>query len=167
MAKPLVYYPDKLLRQKCEDVDEEMFKSAEFLELMTDMIEALAAYKAVGISAPQLGKLLNVFLLNIDDKPMFFINPKIVHTEGKIRMREGCLSFPGVSLYVERAESITIDAIDVDGREFRGVLDELDAVAAQHEMDHLNGVLFLDHVSKLEQKMVKKRLAKVKKKFVF
>lgn len=162
----LIYYPSEILRTNCEEVTEEDFKSEEFLQFLTDMVDALAMHKAIGIAAPQLGLNKRVFLNNVDDRPQFFINPKIVQSEGTVRMKEGCLSFPNTFVYVERAAEITIDAVDADGREFRACLDDLDAVAAQHELDHLNGVLFIDHVSHLERQMLLKKIAKFKKKFV-
>lgn len=167
MSYSLLYYPNEILRTPCEDVTEEDFQSEEFLKFLTKMVDQLAAHKAVGIAAPQLGLNKRVFLNNVDDRPQFFINPKIVHSEGIIRMKEGCLSFPGIFLYTDRAAEVTVDAVDADGREFRAQLDGLDAVAAQHELDHLNGVLFIDHVSRLERKMLLKKFAKNKKKFVF
>lgn len=167
MDYSLKYYPNEILRTKCEEVTEEDFKSEEMLQFMTKMVDNLAVHKAIGIAAPQLGLNKRIFLNNVDDRPQFFINPTIVHSEGTIRMKEGCLSFPGTFLYVERAAEVTIDAVDADGREFRAQLDGLDAVAAQHELDHLNGVLFIDHVSRLERQLLLKKLAKMKKKFVF
>lgn len=166
MSNSLLYYPNEILRTPCEEVTEEDFQSEEFLQFLTSMVDSLAAYRAIGIAAPQLGLNKRIFLNNVDDRPQFFINPKIVHSEGTIRLKEGCLSFPGIFLYTDRAAEVTIDAVDADGREFRASLDDLDAVAAQHELDHLNGVLFIDHVGKLERKMLLKKLAKQKKKFV-
>lgn len=162
----LVYYPNKILRSHCEEVTEEDFQSEEFLKFLTSMVDSLAAFRAIGIAAPQLGLNKRVFLNNVDNRPQFFINPRITHSEGTIRLKEGCLSFPNTFLYIERAAEITIDAVDADGQEFRASLDDLDAVAAQHELDHLNGVLFIDHVGNLERKMALKKLEKMKKKFV-
>lgn len=162
----LIYYPNEILRTNCEEVTEEDFQSEEFLGFLTDMVDALAAHQAIGISAPQLGLNKRVFLNNVDDRPQFFINPMIVHSEGTIRTKEGCLSFPNTFVYVERSSEVTIDAVDADGREFRASLDDLDAVAAQHELDHLNGILFIDHVSSLERKFLLKKLSKFEKKFV-
>lgn len=161
--KRALLYPTKELRAKCTDVID--FTSKDFLELMQDLMDTIAAYEALGLAAPQIGTNKRVFITNLDEKPQYFINPKIVRREGSITTKEGCLSFPNVFAMVERAAEITIDAIDVDGREFRCELDGRDAVAAQHEFDHLDGVLFIDRVSKLEKSMMIKKVAKFKKKF--
>lgn len=163
----LVYYPDNRLRAKCSDLTEEEFKTEECLTKLTAMVDQLAIHKAIGIAAPQIGWEKRIFLLNVDNQPQFFINPVIVKQEGQTRMKEGCLSFPHLYIYVNRSQSITIDAVDADGKEFRASLTDLDAVAAQHELDHLDGVLFLDRVGQLEQRMIRKKIAKFKKKFVF
>lgn len=166
MAK-LVYYPDNRLRTKCDDLTEEEFKTEECLTNLTSMVDHLAVHKALGIAAPQIGWNKRIFLNNVDDQPQFFINPVVVKQEGEVRMKEGCLSFPNLFVYVNRYQSITIDALDADGKEFRACLTDLDAVCAQHELDHLDGVLFIDRVGKLEQRLIRKKIAKFKKKFVF
>lgn len=162
-VKQALMYPDKMLRQDCSDITE--FDTEEFYHLILDMVDTLGAYKALGLAAPQLGVPKRAFVTNVDNSPQFFINPKIVRAEGSITATEGCLSFPNVFQRVERFAEITIDAIDPSGAEFRAQLDGLDAVAAQHEYDHLGGVLFIDHVSLLEKKMMVKKLGKFKKKF--
>lgn len=162
-TKSVVLYPDKVLRKDCSDVVD--FGSEEFYNLILDMVDTLGAYKALGLSAPQIGVSKRVFVTNVDNRPQFFINPRIVRAEGRITEREGCLSFPNVFQRVERFAEITIDAIDPSGAEFRAQLDGMDAVAAQHEYDHLGGVLFIDHVSPLERGMMIKKLRKFKKKF--
>ena len=162
-VKTVVFYPGKVLREKCTDIED--FTSEEFLALMQDLADTLAAYKAVGLAAPQIGVSRRVFVTNVDGQLHYFINPKIVSKEGSITTKEGCLSFPGVYERVERAEEVTIEAIDVDGKEFKCALDGSDAVAAQHEYDHLDGVLYIDKVSILVKKMMLKKLGKFKKKF--
>lgn len=161
--KTVLFYPDKTLRETCTDVED--FTSEEFLTLMQDMIDTLGYYKALGLAAPQIGVTKRVFITNVGGHPQFFINPKIIRKEGSITTKEGCLSFLNVFEMVERAENVTIEAIDVDGREFRCELDQIDAVAAQHEFDHLDGVLFIDKVSQLKKKLMLKKMSKFKKKY--
>jgi len=162
-VKKVLIYPDKVLRKPCSDVTE--FDTEEFYNMILDMVDTLAAYRALGLSAPQIGISKRVFVTNVDNRPQFFINPRIVRAEGRITEREGCLSFPNVFERVERFAELTIDAIDASGAEFRAQLDGMDAVAAQHEYDHLDGVLFIDNVSPLARKMMIKKLGKFKKKF--
>lgn len=162
-TKSALTYPAKELRAKCTDVVD--FTSEEFLALLQDLIDTLGAYGALGLAAPQIGVTKRVFVTNVDGKPQFFINPKITRREGSITTKEGCLSFPNVFTRVERASEITIHAIDAGGEEFKAELTGIDAVAAQHEYDHLDGVLFTDKVGQLEKSMMLKKLRKVKKKF--
>lgn len=162
-VKKVVFYPGKVLREKCTDIED--FTSEEFLALMQDLADTLAAYGAIGLAAPQIGVPRRVFVTNVDGQIHYFINPKIIRKEGSITTKEGCLSFPDVFERVERSAEVTIGAIDVDGREFRCELDGIDAVAAQHEYDHLEGVLYIDKVSILAKKMMLKKLSKFKKKF--
>jgi len=159
----VLLYPNKVLRQDCSDVAE--FDTEEFYHLILNMVDTLASYKALGLAAPQIGIPKRIFVTNVDNQPLFFINPRVVRAEGSITKKEGCLSFPNVFQRVERFAEITIDAIDPTGAEFRAQLDGMDAVAAQHEYDHLGGVLFIDHVSPLERKMMVKKLSKFKKKY--
>lgn len=164
-VKQALIYPNPSLREKCEDVTEEDFKSEEFFKIMQDMVDTLGAYGALGLAAPQIGVNKRMFITNVDNRPQFFINPRIVSSEGSITTREGCLSFPNVFEVVERPAEVSIQAFDADGREFICTLDEIDCVAALHEYDHLDGVLFIDRVSPLKKKMMLKKLAKFKKKF--
>jgi peptide deformylase len=161
--KGVVFYPSKVLREKCTDIED--FTSEEFLTLMQDLADTLAAYKALGLAAPQIGVPKRVFVTNVEGQLHYFINPKIVRQEGSITTKEGCLSFPGVFERIERSAEVTIEAIDADGKEFKCELDGIDAVSAQHEYDHLDGVLYIDKVSLLVKKMMLKKLGKFKKKF--
>jgi len=162
-TKSVLTYPAKELREKCTNVVD--FTSEEFLTVMQDMVDTLGAYGAIGLAAPQIGVTKRVFITNVDGKPQFFINPRITRKDGSITTKEGCLSFPNVFTRVERASEITIHAIDADGGEFTAELTGMDAVAAQHEYDHLDAVLFIDKVGQLEKSMMLKKLRKVKKKF--
>jgi peptide deformylase len=161
--KRALYFPNSILRAYCTDVVD--FTSQEFLELMQDLGDTLNGYGALGLAAPQLGVAKRVFATKVDDQVHFFINPQITRREGSITTKEGCLSFPGVFERIERSAEITIEAIDADGQEFKCELSGQDAVAAQHEYDHLGGVLFIDKVGLLAKKLMLKRLSKMKKKY--
>jgi peptide deformylase len=162
-VRKVVFYPDSILRELCTDIED--FGSEEFLSLMQDLIDTMSAYGGVGISAPQIGVPKRVFVTAVDERPQYFINPKVVRAEGSITSKEGCLSFPTVFANIERYNEFSMEAVDVDGKEFKCQLDGPDAVAAQHEFDHLNGVLFIDKVSSLTKSFMLKRLKKFKKKF--
>ena len=165
MIQKVRTYPDKVLREKCVEYEKEELEGEEFLKLMQDMVDTLGHFKALGLAAPQIGVNKRVFITNVDNRPQFFINPRIVRAEGSITGKEGCLSFPNVFKQITRPNEVTIHAIDVDGREFVCELDGMDATAAQHELDHLDGVLFIDKVSQLKKGFMLKKLAKTKKKY--
>lgn len=162
-VQKVLIYPDKGLREKAKEVRD--FESEEFRNLLTDLKDTLKHYDATGLAATQIGVNLRVFLTYVDDRFMFYINPRYLEKEGSITAKEGCLSFPGVFENIERAEEVMIHAINEDGKEFQCTLDGLDGIAAQHEFDHLDGVLFIDHVSHLKRNMMLKRLKKIKKRY--
>ena len=144
-VRDIVFYPDKRLREKCSPVVD--FTSKEFLKLTQDMVDTLGHYKAIGLAAPQIGVNKCIFIINLDEKPQFFINPVIwVQDKGSITTKEGCLSFVNVFERIERAREVIIEATDVDGIDFKCILTGKDSVAAQHEFDHLNGKVLIDRV---------------------
>lgn len=162
MILDLVYYPDERLTTPCKEVEE----FDENLKLLVQsLVDTMQHYSAHGIAANQAGSDLCVFLAMVNDSPKVFVNPKITGKEGTIRSKEGCLSFPGVIDVVDRFEEITIEAQDVSGEPFTLVLDGFDAVATQHEYDHLNGITFLSKMKPLQKRMALKKLRKTKKKY--
>lgn len=174
MIKPILIYPDKRLRETSKEVAD--LTSEEFKQLCKDMEDTLNHYGAQGLSAIQIGVPLRVFVTMIDTKhdppvrpePKFFVNPKIVTKTGSTSFREGCLSFPGVEEAIPRASEVHIQALDKAGEEFILDLsvehDGIEAIAVQHEMDHLDGVLFVDRVSKLKKTFMLKSLKNYRKK---
>ena len=122
----------------------------------------------VGLAAPQVGisKRIIVFdpePLNPDSEPMALINPEIVERSGQADAEEGCLSVPDVRGEVERAANVTVEALNLDGKKVRIEATDLLARILQHEIDHLNGVLFVDHLSRLKKQLIKKHLKRVEK----
>ena len=159
----LVFYPDKRLKEVAEPVET---ITEDVLTSIRDMIDTVKVYRAHGLAAPQVGINKRIFILNTDDKPQVFINPKILDKSAEmIKMKEGCLSFPGVEEIIDRHAEIRITGLDEQCEERIFDLDELDSVAAQHEMDHLDGILFIDHVSQLKRRYMLKQLEKNKKKY--
>lgn len=139
----------------------------EIRQLVDDMAETMYAAPGVGLAATQIGVMLRVFVIDIatDDEPSdlrVFINPEITETTGTQTWEEGCLSFPGVTEEIRRAEQVTVRALDRDGKPFELHADGLLAVAVQHENDHLNGVVMLDKLSAVKRRLLGRKLAKAK-----
>jgi peptide deformylase len=131
------------------------------------MAETMYAAPGVGLAANQVGVLLRVFVIDIanDDEPSdlrVFINPQITATVGTQTWEEGCLSFPGVTEEIRRAEKVTVTALDRDGKSFELEAEGLLAVAIQHENDHLNGVVMLDKLSAVKRRLLGRKLARAK-----
>jgi peptide deformylase len=160
--RPIVLYPDPVLLRPTRPVEE---FDDELRELLGDMSETMFAASGVGLAANQVGVPLRLFILDLtagegDEPPQAFINPTITATEGRQNGEEGCLSFPDISLDVERAERVTVEAFDADGKPFTYVGEGLMARAIQHETEHLSGQVFLRHLSSLRREMIKKQIKK-------
>jgi peptide deformylase len=142
---PIRALPDPVLRQKAKRVKA---IDGSIKKLVADMIETLhAAPGRAGLAAPQVGVSLRVIVIGIpDEKDIVLINPEIVRRKGERMVTEGCLSVPGYFGVVKRAESVRAKGRDLKGREVRIKADELLAQALEHEIDHLNGVLYIDYV---------------------
>ena len=138
-------YGDDVLRQKCREV-EEIDKRT--ITLIKDMFETMYEADGVGLAAPQVGILKRLFVIDIGDGPLVFINPEILETSGKQIGEEGCLSIPGEVEEVMRPNYVRARAINEKGEEFEIEAEELLARAILHEYDHLNGTLFIDRVKK-------------------
>lgn len=161
----IVTYPDERLRKKAqpiEKVDEAIVRLAD------DMAETMYAAPGIGLAANQVGVLKRLVVIDVDytDREpnlITLINPEIIAKEGSITWEEGCLSLPGVMEDVQRAERVTIRALGKDGKPFQLDVGGLLAVAVQHEIDHLEGIVFIDHISFLKRRMHQRELAKKKK----
>ena len=138
-------YGDDVLRKQCRDV-EQIDKRT--LTLIKDMFETMYDADGVGLAAPQVGILKRLFVIDIGDGPLVFINPEILETSGKQIDDEGCLSLPGKMEEVMRPNYVRARAINEKGEEFEIEAEELLARAILHEYDHLNGTLFIDRVKK-------------------
>jgi len=161
--RPILHYPDKRLREPGKPV--ERF-DAELKALVEDMAETMYAAPGVGLAATQIGVPLRVFIVDVasgEDAPSdlkVFINPEIIEMVGGVCFEEGCLSFPGVNEEVKRAERIRVRAQDAEGKSFELEADGLLAVAIQHENDHLEGKLLVDHLSLLRRRFVHRAMVK-------
>jgi peptide deformylase len=165
MIHPIVKYGDPILEapaKPVENFDEEL------QTLVADMFESMYAANGVGLAAPQIGigKRLSVIDVSNGKNPEAKIvcaNPEIVHAEGEQREEEGCLSVPGFRGYVPRPLYVTVRAQDATGTEFEMRGEGLLARAFCHEIDHLNGTLFITHLSMLKRDMIKRKIRKLKK----
>lgn len=164
--KPLIILPDPILRQvssPIETIDSEVKKLAD------DMLETMYDAPGIGLAAIQIGVARRMLVLDVskdgeDKQPLVFINPEIVaSTDARSVYEEGCLSIPDYYAEVERPAGITVKHLDRDGKEQLTEADGLLATCLQHEIDHLNGVLFIDHISKLKREMVIRKFAKAAK----
>ncbi len=170
MAKlEVVVFPDDRLRRHCrplkaEEIDDKL------RTLCADMLETMYADEGIGLAAPQVGLSIRLVVIDIPDEdgsqgknPLVLINPEIVRHEGTVPSTEGCLSVPDYTAEIERFETVTVKALDQYGREFTLDADGLLAICLQHELDHLDGKLFIDKLSMLKRNMLKKRYLKLKK----
>lgn len=161
----IVTFPDDRLRQRAEPVPE---VDDEIRTLIDDMAETMYNAPGVGLAANQVGVLKRVVVIDVEyteGKPnlLAFVNPEILSSEGKIVTEEGCLSLPEVREDVERAEKVVVRALNRDGEPFELAADDFLATAVQHEIDHLNGVVLIDHLSFLKRRMLARELTKRKR----
>jgi peptide deformylase len=162
---PIVKYPDPVLTTPAADVTE--FGPA-LRRLSDDMFESMYAASGVGLAAPQIGRSMRLTVIDcsVGEDPaqkLILANPEIVRREGKQTGEEGCLSLPGFRADVTRALDVTVRAQDADGNWFESSGSELLARAMQHEIDHLNGVLFITHLSTLKRDLIKRKIRKLQK----
>ena len=140
-----------VLRQHSEivpSVDEDVRR------LIADMFETMDAAKGIGLAANQVGVARRVAVVDVDDDRFVMVNPLIVETEGRASAEEGCLSIPEIYADVTRPDRVVVEALDAEGRPYRKEATGLKARAIQHEIDHLDGILFLDHLSLVRRQML-------------
>jgi peptide deformylase len=159
----ILEFPDERLRKKAavvKTVDDKIKK------LVDDMLETMYESKGVGLAATQVDVHQRVIVIDVSeekDTPLFLINPEILEKDGTKEPEEGCLSVPGFYEKVKRAEHIRVKALNREGQSFEFEARDLLAVCVQHEMDHLNGKLFVDYISSLKRQRIKKKLEKIHK----
>jgi peptide deformylase len=156
----ILHFPDPRLRniaQPVEQVDDAIRK------LVDDMFETMYAAPGIGLAATQVNVDKRVIVIDVSeekDQPLCLINPEILARDGVEEMEEGCLSVPGVFELVERADHVRIQALNQDGERFELEAGDLLAVCIQHEIDHLDGKLFVDYLSPLKRARIRKKLEK-------
>jgi peptide deformylase len=160
--REVLQFPDRRLREVSKPVERVTY---ELRALAQDMLDVMYDEPGIGLAAPQLGVPVRLVVVDVawteedgERDPRVLVNPEIVHAEGTITWNEGCLSVPDFQADVERAERVRLRATDLDGNALEIDAEGLEAVCFQHELDHLDGVLFIDRISRLKRSMyVRKR----------
>lgn len=159
----ILHYPDPRLRNKAKPVTE---VDAEIRQLVSDMFETMYDAPGIGLASIQVNVPKRVIVADVSedhDQPVCLINPEVVESVGSESMDEGCLSVPGFYETVQRAEQIRVRALNEQGESFELEAEGLLAVCIQHEIDHLDGKLFVDYISPLKRNRIRKKLEKVNK----
>ena len=160
---PILEFPDDRLRtvaKKVEAVDDEI------RAILDDMLETMYEAPGIGLAATQVNVHKRMIVIDVSEEkndPLYLVNPEITSLDGVEEMDEGCLSVPGIYEKVSRADRVTIKALGYDGKSFEMDAGELLAVCIQHEIDHLDGKLFVDYLSPLKRNRIKKKLEKHRK----
>lgn len=169
----VIKFPDPYLKTKAKEVDLSNGVSEELDTLISNMVETMYSEAGIGLAAVQVGEAIRLLVCDVptqvdeDEKPiqgpnlMALINPVIVEKEGEQKFDEGCLSVPGITAEVKRAESVVVEGFDKDGNPVRIEASGLKAVCLQHEIDHLDGILFIDHLSRLKRSMIVNKIKKM------
>ncbi len=155
MILEVLQYPDPRLHEVAKPVTE---ITPELAELARNMVETMYAEKGIGLAAPQVGELVRLIVVDVKDPeeepdPKIFINPEITPLGGSIVCEEGCLSVPDYRAEVERVERIHVRALNLDGKTVEFEADDIFAICLQHEVDHLDGKLFIDRISRLKRSL--------------
>ena len=156
----ILVYPDRRLRQVAQAVTE---FDDDLERLVADMAETMYAAPGIGLAAVQVGVPKRVVVMDLSAERndlRVFVNPEISELSGQAETEEGCLSVPGVFATVRRAETVMINAQDVNGRPFEIAAADLLAICIQHEIDHLDGKVFIDRLSRMKQSRIRKKLSK-------
>ena len=157
MVREIRLYGDPVLREMCRPVGA---VDDEVRQLIADLMETMYDADGIGLAASQVGVPVRVFVYDVREEgtePGALINPEIVSREGKVKEEEGCLSIPGLAELVERSERIVVRGLDAEGDPVEIEADGLFSRCLQHENDHLDGVLFLDHLSPLKRQMLQRK----------
>jgi peptide deformylase len=168
MVRKILKYGDPVLERAAEPVTEIEFDTPELRELIGDMWETMYSAKGVGLAAPQIGVSKRISVIDIsvgedESKKIVIINPEITSKEGSQTGEEGCLSLPGFREPLTRANQVTVQAQNEKGETIELAGEELLARAFLHEIDHLNGILFIAHLSALKRDLIRRKIKKLQK----
>lgn len=167
MKRPILIHPDPRLKKVCAPVPD---LSDDLRQLADDMLETMYDAPGIGLAAPQIGVLDRLIVLDCakekeeQPRPLIMFNPEVIETSGeRSTYEEGCLSIPDQYAEVERPAEVTVQWIDRDGNEQRETFADLWATCVQHEIDHLNGKLFIDYLKPLKRQMITRKMQKLKR----
>lgn len=166
MLRKVLKYPDPVLKTPTKKVD---VINQDIKTLVEDMFETMYHEEGVGLAANQIGVPLSIMVIDTTPKKespsikVALINPEIMHSEGRITCKEGCLSFPGLTVEVQRSSKVWVRALDLEGREKEYTFEGFPAVVFQHEFDHLNGITFVDRLNGLRRRLALEKYAKLKR----
>ncbi|MFV0410736.1 MAG: peptide deformylase [Paracoccus sp. (in: a-proteobacteria)] len=165
--RPILLHPDPRLKKVCEPIAR---ITPEIETLAADMLATMYDAPGVGLAGPQVGALSRIFVMDAqrdpeaEPRPMVLINPEITwESEQQSVYEEGCLSIPDQYAEVTRPAAVKVSWLGLDGKQHQGEFDGLWATCAQHEIDHLDGVLFIDHISGMRRQMITRRMVKLKR----
>ena len=153
---PLVLYPDVMLKTRCDAITE---IDGDLVAFAADMADTMYLANGIGLAAPQVAKNIRMTTIDVEQQDgrsamLTLVNPMIVDSHGRATYEEGCLSFPGISAEVKRKDQIHVVAYDLQGNELDFEADGLLSICIQHELDHLNGVTFLDRLNPVKRKLL-------------
>lgn len=159
-ALNILKYPDPLLKERCEGVTDIDGRITSFIR---DLVDTMRASPGVGLAAPQIGALLRIIAVDVTPKHpgiglVTLINPIIITSNGGKTAREGCLSIPDYTADITRAATVTVRGIDPEGKEVEFRSTGFEAVVFQHEIDHLDGILFMDRISNMKRDLFKRKI---------
>ncbi|MFP4071483.1 MAG: peptide deformylase [Desulfovibrionales bacterium] len=166
MVKRILTHPDPVLVKKSCEIEK---ITPQILELARDMVETMYENQGIGLAAPQVGECVRLITVDVTGPEnreglITIVNPKIISTDGEVESDEGCLSVSNFRSVVKRAARVRVSGMDLEGNELSLEAEDLLAICLQHEIDHLEGVLFIDRISRLKRTLYEKRLAKWNKK---
>jgi peptide deformylase len=161
MIRVIRTYPDKVLRKAAKEVTQ---VTDDVRQVCADMVETMCSARGIGLAANQIGISLRIIAVETGSEkqiaPLIIVNPEIIDLQGEDSGEEGCLSIPGFYETVKRAKKALVRGTDLEGKELRIECEGLLARACQHEVDHLNGILFVDHLSPVKKQLFKREYAK-------
>jgi peptide deformylase len=165
--REILEFPDPRLKSVSEPVEE---IDDAIRELASDMLEVIYDEPGIGLAAPQVGEAIRLIVVDTEwteegaeRRPLVLVNPEILERDGAITWTEGCLSVPDFQSEVERSQKVRVRGLDLDGNEVIEEAEDLRAVCFQHEIDHLDGILFIDRISRLKRNMYAKKRKKAMK----
>ncbi|WP_031385514.1 peptide deformylase [Desulfonatronum thiodismutans] len=166
MIRPVLTYPDPILAKTAAEIET---VTPEICQLAEDMLETMYHKEGLGLAAPQVGESCRLIVVDTTgperrEEPLVFVNPRIVETQGRVESSEGCLSVMNYRSKVQRAERVRLQALNLEGQPVEMEVDGMLAICLQHELDHLDGVLFIDKISRLKRSLYEQKLKKWLKK---